>query len=76
MSSQWGWYISTTPPTPEKYHANKNTNIEKNKEEDHSQQQLEEAQAAVPFFKRATNGVPNCAHGWPSVPLYVLHLIL
>jgi len=50
QSPSWGWYISTTPPTPEKYHRPPKP-------------------AGASVFKRVANDVPNCTHGWPSVPL-------
>jgi len=73
ISPQWGWYISTTPPTPEKYHAR----AEKINEEQLVKQSIFGRQVtsyrprkptSVPVFKRVANDV-NCTDGWPSVPL-------
>jgi len=73
ISPQWGWYISTTPPTTPKHHfrAGKNS-------EGHQDQKpilgrnitgyRTPKPAAVPVFKRVGNDV-NCTNGWPSVPL-------
>lgn len=74
QSPSWGWYISTTPPTPEKYHASTGKGAERNL----LQHPISGRQttgyrplkpAVVSVFKRVANDVPNCTHGWPSVPL-------
>jgi len=73
ISPQWGWYISTTPPTPEKYHVSG----QKIREQHQIQKPILGRQigrhrphkpAAVPVFKRVANDV-NSTDGWPSVPL-------
>jgi len=69
ISPQWGWYISTTPPSPEKYYSN----VAKGNVENLQRQPILDRQptkpAIVPTFRRVTNIAPNCAQLWPSVPL-------
>lgn len=68
ISPQWGWYISTTPPSPEKYFSNVAKGTEENLIKQPSESQPSKP-AILPTFKRVTNIAPNCTHGWPSVPL-------
>lgn len=64
VSPQWGWYINTTPPTPDMYH--RNSSITK----PHS------SMDSAAFHKRpatltnpAFNKQKGHIHHWPSVPL-------
>lgn len=69
ISPQWGWYITTTPPTPEKYYSNVAKDTEENKIKQPESESQHSKPAILPTFKRVTNVAPNCTHGWPSVPL-------
>jgi hypothetical protein len=69
ISPQYGWYISTTPPTPD-YHANVNagsSSDEKGLQNDQKQNNpispIQES--TLKFHKK----MPNYCGGWPTVPL-------
>lgn len=74
-SPQWGWYINTTPPTPEMYHSRSSL-----KKSDHSAASAASSDAAASYGNPSTRG-PNRVFqglkagsnrptvGWPSVPL-------
>mmetsp|Transcript_27573 Transcript_27573/g.55658 ORF Transcript_27573/g.55658 Transcript_27573/m.55658 type:complete len:248 (+) Transcript_27573:239-982(+) len=72
FSPQWGWYISTTPPTPEKYCAAP-PNKKNGKKTDRPLSHVPETKPVFhrsnpsPVFKKG--GVPSATMGWPSVPL-------
>jgi len=79
FSPQWGWYISTTPPTPEKYHAAPHTGKKPTKTSEKKLDNVPETKPAEhpapvfhhsnpsPVFKKG--GVPSATMGWPTVPL-------
>jgi len=54
ISPQWGWYISTTPPSPEKYYSNAEKGTEENLQQPISERQHTKP-AIVPTFNRVTN---------------------
>jgi len=79
FSPQWGWYISTTPPTPEKYYAAPHTGKKPTKTSENKLDNVPETKPAEhpapvfhhsnpsPVFKKG--GVPSATMGWPTVPL-------
>ena len=79
FSPQWGWYISTTPPTPEKYYAAPHTGKKPTKTSEKKLDNVPETKPAEhpapvfhhskpsPVFKKG--GVPSATMGWPTVPL-------
>mmetsp|Transcript_16975 Transcript_16975/g.28827 ORF Transcript_16975/g.28827 Transcript_16975/m.28827 type:complete len:285 (-) Transcript_16975:1497-2351(-) len=60
VSPEWGWYISTTPPTPEMYHKQSKP-VKKI-----SYQGSKPSTLTNPAF---SNGAGKGAMGWPSIPL-------
>ena len=64
-SPEWGWYINTTPPTPEMYHgqhySTRANKLPSSKDGAPSQTSVP---SASPVFTNAKTGM-----GWPSVPL-------
>ena len=73
ISPQWGWYISTTPPTPE-YHSqnqvlsqnmNNSQSAMSKKTWNPSTAPIQEASPKPVFSKRA----PQYNGDWPTVPL-------
>jgi hypothetical protein len=69
ISPQYGWYISTTPPTPD-YHANADSRsssngkgLQNDQEQSHPISPIQES--APKFHKR----MPDYCGGWPTVPL-------
>ena len=82
ISPQWGWYISTTPPTPEHYYASGKSKSSGKKHGHVAGERLPPPVAEeypMPVFKQspapvfAKSGVKDVlGHdtlGWPSVPL-------
>jgi len=82
VSPQWGWYISTTPPTPEQYHAPRKSKSGKKHMKSSDDRQPPPTVAEdypMPVFKNSPtpvfmkNGAKdvfgNDTMGWPSVPL-------
>ena len=73
ISPQWGWYISTTPPTPEKYAANRIKDTNKGQQsanlKDATQVGAVQGDSQKPVFTRQIKGVPKNVSDWPSVPL-------
>ena len=76
-SPQWGWYINTTPPTPEMYHSR--SSLKHREKSDSSASSAASSGAATVCDNPATRG-PNRVFqglkasnrptvGWPSVPL-------
>ena len=60
----WGWYITTTPPTPDMYyHSSK---LPKKNAQQNSISSSRSTTLTNPAFKA---GVSKTAVGWPSVPL-------
>ena len=77
ISPQWGWYISTTPPTPDKYYA-ASSKQQKPKEDIPAVPETMPADHPAPVFHRSEpspkvfkkGGVPSPSPlSWPSVPL-------
>ena len=81
VSPQWGWYISTTPPTPEKY---SDSNLvrksikEKKNNFDHQYATIDEesvtppkshAHPNIPVFTKGLKGTGRTHMEWPSIPL-------
>lgn len=64
-SPEWGWYINTTPPTPEMYHSQYSST--KNKLPSSKDLPV----SGRPAFATASNApsTKTAAMGWPSVPL-------
>lgn len=78
MSPQWGWYINTTPPTPEMYHSGSNrlqrhVDVQGAPLAPHSTQLG--ASSAIADGRRCQNPVfqtlqsSNAPMGWTSVPI-------
>ena len=77
-SPQWGWYINTTPPTPEMYHSR--SSLKHTAKSDHSAASAASSDTATVCDNPVTRG-PNRVFqglkagsnrptvGWPSVPL-------
>jgi hypothetical protein len=66
-SPEWGWYINTTPPTPEMYHSHYSSTRAKklpSSKDGASSQASVPASASPAFTTTKTAGM-----GWPSVPL-------
>lgn len=84
-SPQWGWYINTTPPTPEVYYRPHKTRKPDPSRKQDSSSDTSEATAATevssgttpgssahpnPVFQNLQDNKNKAAHmGWPSVPL-------
>jgi len=81
VSPQWGWYISTTPPTPERYYSSRKGKLGK-KQTKVSEDRLPPSVAEeypMPVFKNSPTPVFRKSGakdvfgqdnmGWPSVPL-------
>lgn len=81
VSPQWGWYISTTPPTPEKYPNTKNTpskvrstfketdislELQNTSITDDSKRTLE---PPAPVFTKGVKGVGRTHMEWSGIPL-------
>jgi hypothetical protein len=77
-SPQWGWYINTTPPSPEMFHVTRNM---KSRKPSDSTSVTSETSRASSISTVGGNTLPNpvfqCLQdkhkatptGWPSVPL-------
>lgn len=61
----WGWYITTTPPTPDMYHHS--SKQAKKIGAQHSAAAKRPSALTNPAFKA---GAHKTAMGWPSVPLW------
>jgi hypothetical protein len=62
----WGWYITTTPPTPDMYQSYSSNKQPKKSVSHSSASATRTGTLTNPAFK---TGPPNSAIGWPSVPL-------
>uniref|UniRef100_A0A7S2W487 Uncharacterized protein n=1 Tax=Eucampia antarctica TaxID=49252 RepID=A0A7S2W487_9STRA len=79
ISPQWGWYISTTPPTPERYSSKKMksldnsgpniSNVDGNESVRCNNSNSSTNDSNTPIFTREIKGIPKNVSGWPSVPL-------
>lgn len=67
ISPQYGWYISTTPPTPN-YHAHDKANSSSSHKDESGYADSHEKSELVskPVFQKT---MPNYCGGWPTVPL-------
>lgn len=80
-SPQWGWYINTTPPTPEmyhsrsslKHHSGKSDHSESTSGTSYSSSSADESSSAIRGPNRVFQGLKAGSNrppmGWPSVPL-------
>jgi len=72
VSPQWGWYINTTPPTPDMFHRNSSLS---SKPTDTGSSSFHRRPATLtnPAFKGIAGSSSHqknpAVHHWPSVPL-------
>ena len=70
-SPQWGWYINTTPPTPEMYHSSSAAKSKTHRSSPtpsiQSQPSIDEAVCHNQVFQNLQNA--NRPMGWTSVPI-------
>lgn len=68
VSPDWGWYINTTPPTPEIYHASSKQYLKKPTSYSTQQEVTRRGPSALdsPAFSKGHKG--GTAH-WPGVPI-------
>jgi len=84
VSPQWGWYISTTPPSPDKYYytVEKRELLMQNQQHQEGQNSpslsqsianesavLPTSVSRTPAFTRDVKNNLSGAEGWPTVPL-------
>lgn len=77
-SPQWGWYINTTPPSPEMYYSSRTTKSRKPDLSDASDTSSGGSSTATamtchsqpnPVFRCLQDKHKTAPMGWPSVPL-------
>lgn len=74
-SPEWGWYINTTPPTPEMYHSQYSSTrgkLPSSSKDGAPGQQPFVPCSGPPAFNTGLNGPSGksaATMGWPSVPL-------
>jgi len=73
ISPQWGWYISTTPPTPERYCSKKIKSLGNSGSIFDGNEIVQRNNSIMngsktPIFTREIKGIPKNVSGWPSVP--------
>jgi len=87
ISPQWGWYISTTPPTPEysasaknqvlSHQMNTNNLYATNRSAIHGNFSKQPWNPSTTPIQEApqpifSKGAPNYSSGWPTVPLWAM----